>query len=48
MIEQKVKLFLAELTNSEKSYEQVISTLISAADKQPRVGCQMPDFLEKN
>ena len=48
VIEQKVKLFLAELTNSEKSYEQVISTLISAADKQPRVGCQMPDFLEKN
>ncbi|NEP90828.1 MAG: glutamate dehydrogenase [Okeania sp. SIO2C2] len=48
IVEKKVKIFVTELTNSEESYEQVISTLISAADKQPRVGCQMPDFLEKN
>jgi len=47
IVAEKNQHFLTELTDGQKSYEQVISTLISVAYKQPKIGSKMPDFLDK-
>ncbi|AOX03623.1 hypothetical protein BJP34_33085 [Moorena producens PAL-8-15-08-1] len=46
IVEEKTQQFLTGLTDGKNSYDQVISTLISAADKQPKVGSKISDFID--
>ena len=46
MIAEKTQQFLLEINNGQLSYDQVIATLMAAADKQTKAGYKMPAFLE--